>query len=429
MTENSYSLRWALQSAARELLPGERVAGCLRWLQGGRKTVDILHSAEVQKAHFKGLQTCGSVWADPVCASKITERRRVELTGALAANPQYRVALVTLTLRHAAGDRLDAVLDPMLAAYRFIKSGRRWKEFVGDVGLVGSIRALEVTLGKNGWHPHLHLLTFQDGGQPADLEGFLTERWLAAIERQGREALAGPGCDVRTANADVAAYIAKYGTQPIDTTFRWTLEHELAKGPAKRGKDGGGETPTQLLANYLVGHKESGWRWQEYAHTFKGKRQLQWSRGLRDLLGLDKELTDKELAEQQEKDSVLLAALSLSQWRAVLGNDCRGELLEVASSGDAVKVYQFLDSLGIGTDKAVVESHLDTNADFAEQYHARADRKFIREPGQAVSVDLPPEPVKPFGRRGPVPGRQREIAGEKCGVVRAFALADLGGGQ
>src|SRR5690606_2958938 len=77
--------RFFLQSQARELLPDERVAVCLRKLRPVTKTVDVLYSPEVKKAHYKGLITCARVWLCPVCAANITERRREELTAALSS--------------------------------------------------------------------------------------------------------------------------------------------------------------------------------------------------------------------------------------------------------------------------------------------------------------------------------------------------------
>ena len=45
-------------------------------------------------------------------------------------------------------------------------------------------------------------------------------------------------------------------------------------------------------------------------------------------------------------DAVLLGLLTRAQWRVILGNDARGELLEVARSGDWQQVEMFLARLG-----------------------------------------------------------------------------------
>jgi hypothetical protein len=150
------------------------------------------------------------------------------------------------------------------------------------------------------------------------------------------------GLQISDRKGDVARYIAKFGRDPKPN--RWTVEHELVKSPAKVGT-GEHKTPMQLLRDYMMGDKRAGYLFKEYAQVFKRRHQLQWSRGLRDLLGLGQEATDQELAERAEQDAALLAMLSLKQWRVILAHDARGEVLEVAHGGDAAKLRDYVDSL------------------------------------------------------------------------------------
>ena len=66
--------RFALKAHVAELLPNSRTAKCL-WRRCAPK-VDVMRDKSHGKAFFRGLQTCSSVWACPVCAAKIAERRR-----------------------------------------------------------------------------------------------------------------------------------------------------------------------------------------------------------------------------------------------------------------------------------------------------------------------------------------------------------------
>lgn len=339
--------RWALQAAARELLPDERVSFCLRRVvpspDGSKDGVTVWYSEAVKRAHYKNLALCGSVWTCPICSAKITERRRVELTEAIERASGLQAVLVTFTMSHSNRDDLGALLADLLDAFCEFKSGNNWTTLVQRFGLVGSVRALEVTHWINGWHPHLHVLMFfRDGVDVAALGDALTDRWLSSLAKHGRKADREHGVQISDRKGDVAAYIQKFGHDPKPN--RWTVEHELTKSPVKRGF-GEHRTPMQLLRDYLHGDKRAGNLWREYARVFKGRHQLQWSRKLRALLGLGKEATDAELAEATEQDAVLLAQLSLKQWRVILANDARGELLEVAHSGDAAKVRAFVDSL------------------------------------------------------------------------------------
>jgi hypothetical protein len=74
---------------------------------------------------------------------------------------------------------------------------------------------------------------------------------------------------------------------------------------------------------------------------------LVWSKGLRAKLGIGEAKSDEVIAKEIEADAVLLAMLSRLQWRQVLGNDIRGELLQVASKGDPDLLWSFLAEFGI----------------------------------------------------------------------------------
>src|SRR2546426_9509868 len=109
-------LKWRLQREARALLPNERVAFCMRRTSGA--TVEVYYSPEHQSAHYGGLLACGSVWVCPVCAIKISEKRRVELEQAIARCIEKGgvVYLATYTIAHKRSDNLSALLTSFLAA-------------------------------------------------------------------------------------------------------------------------------------------------------------------------------------------------------------------------------------------------------------------------------------------------------------------------
>jgi hypothetical protein len=335
-----------LQSAARELMKKELVAKCYRALVPGKLLVDVLYSPKVERAHYKHLQICASVWMCPICSAKITERRRVELSSVLSVHDDLDYALVSFTLQHDNGHSLRETLEVLLEGYRFLKAGKRWKEFVAKYGLVGSVRALEVTQGDRGWHPHLHVLFFfRKGVRLNGIRNFLKRRWMDVMDRNDRLAGYQHGVDFRTAQDDVAEYVSKFGDDS-QLEKKWRTEHELTKGPVKVSRSAVGRTPLQLLADYVDGDDRSGELWQEYARQFKGKRQLVWSRGLRKRLGLDREETDDEIAKREDEESFLLASLSFRQWKVILANDARGEVLEIASRNDPDALNEFLKLIG-----------------------------------------------------------------------------------
>jgi broad specificity phosphatase PhoE len=139
----------------------------------------------------------------------------------------------------------------------------------------------------------------------------------------------------------VAAYVAKFQREP-----RWTVAHELTKAGSKNARRSG-RSLAALLRDYVFSDdKLAGFRWRSAVVALKGANQIRWSPGLRELLLPGTvEKTDEQLAEEQDDTAILLALLSLAEWRAVVGNDARAELLAVASSGDADAVRSFVAKL------------------------------------------------------------------------------------
>lgn len=345
--ENTWSkavTRYWLQSLAKELLPTEsRIGVCMHCLSPVSAGVDIMKNLEGKRAYYSGLMVCGMIWVCAVCAARITEERRQELTKALAVT-RYSPYLVTYTLRHKRGDSLKLLTENMQAAFRFMKSGKYWGFLTKEYDWSGSIKSLEVTHGDNGWHPHQHELVFLDTALSKSAQnGLLSDlrlKWGKALDRRGMDASWDRGVDLRATDADVSEYVAKFGHQPV--IMKWGVEHELTKAPVKRGKIGG-RSPSQLLSDYGMGDVSSGRLWKEYSEVFKGKKQLVWSKGFRGLLGMGVELPDSEVAGSLPLGVEILARLSPIEWRAILKADLRGELLDAASVMEFLQFRRWLN--------------------------------------------------------------------------------------
>jgi hypothetical protein len=318
--------RFALKSAVHELLPDTRMCRCYRWRQKD-SSVKVLLDTEYTKAFLAGLQTCGSVWGCPICAAKISERRRVELEGAIkqAKALGLSVMMLTLTIPHGLGDDVSDMTDKLNEAWASIKRNRAGKAVRDAIGLVGTIRASEVTHGlrsriNNGFHPHLHILLFiKSNIRPLDVQALFAPLWQSCCVKQG---LPRPsdrfGCKVDD-GSKAAAYASK-----------WGLESEMTKGHHKTGSDDKGLTPFDLLRAYLYdGDEEAGRLFQVYYNAYKGRRQLVWSNGLKKLLAVA-DLTDEEIAAQQKEGAIQLAELTLDEWRAIYKTKSEPIILDVA---------------------------------------------------------------------------------------------------
>lgn len=338
--------RFILQAAARSLFDNKssRLNKCLR-LRTAHHDIQVWKSTEHKTTHYKGLQTCGSVWRCPVCSAKIAERRRVEIIQAMEGHKAANgcVNLLTLTCPHQVKDNLADLLANQAKAINRFFNDRVVKAILAEMGTIGKIKALEVTHGRlsdqnNGWHPHYHLLMFQGVG--VDLVRFnqaqMTD-WQVRLYLQWAKACKGSGLGepsyAHGLKLDDGTHAAKY-------VSKWGLEDEMTKGHTKKALHG--ETPFDFLRAIVAdkADKQAAALFVEFAKTFEGKKQLTWSKGLKKRYQVA-EKSDELLASEVDDKARLLGMITLDQWRDVLAVEGRALVLQVASSGgwDAVSVY------------------------------------------------------------------------------------------
>lgn len=301
------------------MLARERVYKCLRSPIPGR-SVAVHRRQSDSHTYYSGLHTCGSVWHCPVCAAKISERRRVELQAAISAMRQQGgfASLLTLTVPHYAYTDIHHLLGMVQYLTERFWSGRSTaaKQIPG---YVGQVRALEVTHGVNSWHPHLHILLFTLD-DPKDCSEALYALWSRLILDSG----------LGTPNHH--ALRLEDGTEAAKYAGKWGLAEELTKAHLKQGRISEHRTPWAILADSFAGDVSSGPLFQEFAGAFKGRFQLRWSNGLRELLELRSERSDEEIAASVSAEDPFWV-LATKQWNFIVRNNLRGQALEVFRFG------------------------------------------------------------------------------------------------
>ena len=310
--------RYAMQSVAKDLLPNERVNICLRNMVGNE--VEVHKHLKTDKAFYSGLMVCGSVWLCPVCAAKISERRKNELFKATTVHKQAKgyLAMLTLTIRHKRNDKLATLLEAFNGATNYMMTRKQYHEIRKDMGIIGRVKALEVTHGKNGWHPHAHIVIFYENGTDLKkMEKRMYKLWHAACKKFGLSTTESYGIDLQGAE-HVQAYLSKHGS--------WSIEQEMTKSHIKKGRESN-LTPFDLLRDVL--HDDDDYSkalFREYASAFKGKRQLHWSRGLKGHFDIT-DKTDEELAKEKVEQADILGLLTSHQWKEIIRVDQRAQLL------------------------------------------------------------------------------------------------------
>ncbi len=338
--ESPKSRRHALRRTAGKLMPRERVSGCGQKAMGGKVTIHH-HGGH---AHFGSVETCGSVWHCPVCAAKITEGRRTDLDALLAA---HRAAggiafMATLTIPHHRFQTCKLLRDAVSTAWRKVKSGKAWVRSRERHRWLGDVRALEVTHGDNGWHPHLHvLILFDPKATELDFSEFgdwLYSAWARAVERSGfgicsKGAFAWDKVD---ATEGAAEYVSK-----------WGAALEMTKAHIKNGR--GGRTPFQILSDYMARkYQRDAKLFQEYAVAFKGARQLTWSRDLRKIyLGDKAEEPDEILATEPTMQETHTMTIDRALFHEVVKRGLTSDLLTAVENGRFNGLIAFLEQYKI----------------------------------------------------------------------------------
>jgi len=243
----AYSLREASRTILLDLGAGDYFRGLVTCgypspMSLGGKALSVGIYADPEggvRARVAGLLTCGSVWACPVCATTAADERSEALARVVARrwSKGWRVAHAVLTVRHTRGEPLADVLGALTTAWRHLVSHRRVKKLLRGWDWH---RGWEITYGKNGWHPHVHLLLLSPPGvDPYLLEEPLWEAWEAAVRAVGwaPSSRGGYVFQVPGGEEDVIE-VARYQE-------KWGIVREGASGPQKAG--GAGLSPWELL--------------------------------------------------------------------------------------------------------------------------------------------------------------------------------------
>lgn len=319
-------------------------------------------------AHFAGLETCGRVWLCAVCAAKIRARRGDEIAEAVgrwiaAGHAAY---FATATLSHDQGDALATTLDILTQSWRALSSGKQYQAEKKRHGIVGNIKAVEVTHGRCGWHPHIHAVVLTrdwvdiGSGAMADWFAALDARWARALVRNGWT----PGkyghrftlLPVTHSPGGLASYVTKVQESG--------LGNEISRSDLKHGRRKSSRTPLQILADFgcdgLVDDLEL---WHEFESATEGKSAIRWSRGLRKILlpDVDEQTDDEIAAEDVGGDEV--AALMPHVWHRIAripGADAA--VLDAVERDGMQGLVELLVAYRIGTDGVLTPDEWATQA-------------------------------------------------------------------
>ena len=347
----------------------ERQCNCLRYQNGHSAFIDLFKAPGATKAHYKGLQTCGSVHSCPICATKITEYRKKEIEDLLEKTIGKHHYLVTLTIPHYINESCKDVRDKFLAARRRLKN---WNDIEGHNEFVsfrktlkhyqydGSVTTVEVTFGQNGWHIHSHELFIFDK-KIDDLKKFreiVFANWTKAVIYSDIQIKNASAFFKRSVRIDelgqdhkniMTSYLTKVGTSET-----WGMSMELTKGNLKKQQNGNitpfgmlfaiVQAPTKIESRTL--YNKYQYRFWEYCQTFKGKQFIRFSKNLKNKYGIA-EIKDQDIVNMDDLLSQHYGWFEpKTEWEEIKKFRLRGWVLEKSDLDWAQLTKQLTAKLG-----------------------------------------------------------------------------------
>lgn len=323
---------------------------------GGNVSVRFVQQGTRKVVGYAGLATCGRVWLCPVCNAKVMATRAVEIGAVLtwAVLAGLQVGWGALTVRHNAFTSLRGLITIERNAWRHVVRAPWWQKSnatkgvphqhvdgckddcdrkidtvdLGKKGRVGYIRAAELTIGDNGWHPHFHpiVLLRMDADDAQRYLDRMVDRWVEGVELAGGEARRQGGQQMKVLRGvqvfeELSAYVTKatYDNARSDKGLsKLALETVWSQSKNGRGRVKGTVSHWTLLAAIEAGLADEASRWLELEEEIQGHRMITWSRGLRALAGLGEEKTDEEEAAREvgsQEDTV--AVITANGWHRI----------------------------------------------------------------------------------------------------------------
>jgi len=250
------------------------------------------------KANFQNVRVCGSVWLCPCCSQKVRTQRAQDVVDVLQRHEERGgdAVLSLLSISHYRKHRLNVTLHALKVAWTQMTKQRYYTQWKERHGVLGYVKTLEMTHGKNGWNPHYHLVWFTErtltDAERDQMDEELFQLWMHNVTKHTDRSVnheANHVQKIRTIGA-IANYLSK------------SIAFELTHGHTKDGKMPTQRTPFQIAKDYTKSFDERDEAlWNEYLDAISGQRMITFSRGLSDLRTTESLLTDEEIAEMNDK--------------------------------------------------------------------------------------------------------------------------------
>jgi len=292
-------------------------------------TISIVKSVS-GNIHFAGMQYCCRNWLCPKCSFKIMKVRTKEIAEQFKQyrNDGEKIFFYTFTLQHHKNQTLKELLDILLGAYKFARTHRQYRQYVGNTRF---IRTIEIKYGKNGWHPHIHC-SFISKNEDTGNEVFqeLYEKYLRK-----------KGLLVNDYTVDGKEWDGT-ADELSEYLLKWELEKELTGGNEKIGS--GGLTFFEMVKQYHLFINQI----EEYIITTKGHKQYHFSKNF-----FNKTIkTEEEIVQEHEETKEVLYEIPRDEYGKIYYYGLSRRIIKWLKDKDPdlYKIQRTLQNKNINTD-------------------------------------------------------------------------------
>ena len=184
---------------------------------------------------------------------------------------------------------------------------RAFKVWKTRYGVVHYMRSLEITHGKNGWHPHYHLIFVSPLSNIAHNELFFL--WSHSLQLNGAHmSINAQNYQLVQSNdvADVSRYVSAWAAGSWGISQEMVIEKQNTRRIGSR-------TPMQLAADAMTGDDNAAVLFRVYASATKGLRATTFSRGWLALYSIDDDEV-LDLITPEDIDGNLLVAMQTEHY-------------------------------------------------------------------------------------------------------------------
>jgi len=395
-----FGLRWTSQALLATVEAEQRVNPRTGYVEGKfQRQVDcgtrriakwVTLKRKNRAAHFEGVLRCGRVWSCPPCSASIRARRADEIqTAAVRWLSGYAktgrqpgsLIFLTLTMRHDRTHHLEMLFETVMSGWRKMLQGRDGMVLRQELHLEGFVRSVEVTVGKNGWHPHLHLLLFVrdvdiTNERLRQVEDDVFKRWVRIVADAGLPSLDNDAgrkhavtAEAVNSSDDLVKYLCKVEGMDPEEGGGWGVGNEMARADLKKGRkvldtvDRTAPTasPNELLE--IVERHRSGLRcsaclpdgcseraratacYLEFVTVTQGRRAIEWSKGLKARLEIGETSDEQSAQEADTPADEALADITPGEWALIVREQAQEKVLHAAEHGGAEHVRSIIARL------------------------------------------------------------------------------------